>query len=128
MNMIQTIINDAKAMEAEALQAEEQAQEAYEAAVTDTNAAVKTKQEDIVQKTEVKAKEDKVATEAIRDEKLLDVEQLLKENLDLHYSCDYMIKNFDLRLAARDAEVEALKQGLATFSGASFSAFLEETA
>merc|ERR1719161_1583881 len=99
MNMIQTIINDAKAMEAEALQAEEQAQEAYEATVKDTNSAVKAKQEDIIQKTEVKAKEeeDKVATEAIREEKMFDIEQLLKENLDLHYDCDYMIKNFDLR-------------------------------
>jgi len=130
MNMLQTIINDAKAMETEALQAEEQAQEAYEAAVTDTNAAVKAKQEDIVQKTENKAKEeeDKVSTEATRDEKIVDLEQLKKENLDLHFSCDYMIKNFDLRLEARDAEVEALKQGLATFSGASFSALLEERA
>merc|ERR1719428_1230342 len=102
----------------------------YEAAVTDTNAAVKAKQEDIVQKTENKAKEeeDKVSTEATRDEKIVDLEQLKKENLDLHFSCDYMIKNFELRLEARDAEVEALKQGLATFSGASFSALLEERA
>merc|ERR1719238_1497877 len=41
MNMIQTIINDAKAMETEALQAEAQAQQAYEDAVADTNASVK---------------------------------------------------------------------------------------
>merc|ERR1719238_2693236 len=127
MNMIQTIINDAKAMETEALQAEAQAQQAYEDAVADTNAAVKAKQEDIVSKTEFHAREEasKVEQEATRDERIADIDQLMKENLDLHFSCDYMIKNFEIRMTARDEEVEALKQGLATFSGATFSSLLE---
>merc|ERR1719443_2714356 len=127
--MIQSIIDDAKAMEKEALEAEAQAQQAYEDTVHDTNAAVKAKQEDIVQKTAVKAKEEgKVEQEATRDEKMANIEQLMKENLDLHYDCDYALKNFDLRMTARDAEVEALKQGLATFSGATFTSLLEKGA
>merc|ERR1719238_815325 len=129
MNMIQTICDDAKAMEAEALAAEETNQQAYEDFVNDTNDAVIVLQKDIATKTEEKAREeqDKVSQEGTRDQKASEIEQLMKENLDLHFECDYMIKNFDLRLEARDAEVEALKQGLATFSGATFNAFLQST-
>ena len=38
---------------------------------------------------------------------------------------DFTLKNFDTRQAAREDEIEALKQSLAMFSGASFSAFLQ---
>merc|ERR1719214_9366 len=129
MNMIQTICDDAKAMEAEALAGEETNQQAYEDFVKDTNEAVIVLQKDIATKTEEKAREeqDKVMEEGIRDQKGIEIEQLMKENLDLHFECDYMIKNFDIRMEARDAEVEALKQGLATFSGASFNSFLQST-
>merc|ERR1719310_2050217 len=54
--MIQQIINDAKAMEAEAIRAEEDAQKAYEDFVKDTNGSVEEKNRDIVHKSEVKAK------------------------------------------------------------------------
>merc|ERR1719428_2011338 len=129
MNMIQTICDDAKAMEAEALAAEETNQQAYEDFVKDTNDAVISLQKDIATKTEEKAREeqDKVSQEGTRDQKASEIEQLKKENLDLHFECDYMIKSFDIRMEARDAEVEALKQGLATFSGASFNSFLQST-
>merc|ERR1719428_1285696 len=122
MNMIQTICDDAKAMEAEALAGEETNQQAYEDFVKDTNEAVITLQQDIATKTEEKAREeqDKVTEEGIRDQKSVEIDQLKKENLDLHFDCDYMIKNFDVRLEARDAEIEALKQAMATFSGATF--------
>merc|ERR1719252_124439 len=128
MNMIQSIVDDAKAMEAEALSGEEQAQQAYEDFVKDTNAAVISLQKDIATKTEEHAREEqgKVAEETTTAEKEADLEQLKKEDLDLHFSCDYLIKNFDLRMEAREAEVEALKQGLATFGGATFSALLQQ--
>merc|ERR1719364_591395 len=127
MNMIQSIVDDAKAMEAEALSGEEQAQQAYEDFVKDTNEAVLTLQKDNASKTEEKAREEqgKVQEDTTTDEKTADIEQLKKESLDLHMDCDYMLKNFEMRLEARDAEVDALKQGLATFSGATFSAFLQ---
>merc|ERR1719498_428847 len=126
--MIQAIINDAKAMIAEATTAEEQAQQAYEDTVTNTNKGVKALQEAISQKMEMKAREEegKVQAEETRDQRLADIEQLMKEDLDLHYNCDYTLKNFEIRLTARDEEIEALKQGLATFGGATFSAFLEQ--
>merc|ERR1719238_645967 len=73
MNMIQTICDDAKAMEAEALAAEETNQQAYEDFVNDTNDAVIVLQKDIATKTEEKAREeqDKVSQEGTRDQKAL---------------------------------------------------------
>merc|ERR1719506_2104301 len=128
MNMIQTICDDAKAMEAEALAAEETNQQAYEDFVKDTNDAVISLQKDIATKTEEKAREeqDKVSQEGTRDQKASEIEQLKKENLDLHMDCDYMLKNFETRLEARDAEVEALKQAIASLSGATFLQVLRE--
>merc|ERR1719375_326018 len=127
MNMIQSIVDDAKAMEAEALSGEEQSQQAYEDFVKDTNDAVLALQKDNNSKTEEKAREEqgKVQEDTTTDEKTASIEQLKKESLDLHMDCDYMLKNFEMRLEARDAEIEALKEGLATFSGATFSSFLQ---
>jgi len=51
---------------------------------------------------------------------------LASSNSDLHLSCDYTLKNFDLRQTTRDDEVEALKQSIAIFSGANFGAFLQD--
>merc|ERR1719243_478791 len=128
LNMMQTIIDDAKAMEEEAIKGEEEAQQAYEDFVTTTNDAVISLQKGIATKTEQHAREeqDKVAEETTTEEKSAAIDQLKKENLDLHYSCDYLIKNFDVKMEARTDEVEALKQGLATFSGATFSSLLQQ--
>merc|ERR1712085_97979 len=52
MSMIEQIINDAKAMEAEAIRSEEDAQKAYEDFVKETNASIEAKSKDIVNKSE----------------------------------------------------------------------------
>merc|ERR1719433_1095462 len=54
--MIQQIISDAKAMEAEAIRSEEDAQKAYEDFVKETNNSIEAKSKDIVNKSEMKAK------------------------------------------------------------------------
>jgi len=127
MGLMQIIIDDAKAMEAEAIQGEEDAQHTYEAFVRDTNTAVQEKTEEVVTKTEAKAvaEEDKVKEEAHRDSVLMDLEGLNQANMDLHRSCDFLLRNFEVRATARDEEAEALKEAIAMFSGASFGAFLE---
>merc|ERR1712129_339597 len=56
MDMIKQIISDAKAMEAEAIRSEEDAQKAYEDFVKETNASIETKSRQIVNKSELKAK------------------------------------------------------------------------
>jgi len=128
MGMMSGIINDAKAMEAEAIRGEESAQKNYEEFVMDTNTSIEAKVKDITSKTESKAKAegDKVEAETERDSVLGELEQLANENADLHKSCDFTLKNFELRQTAREEEIEALKQSIAMFSGASFSAFLSQ--
>jgi len=127
MGMIQMIIDDAKAMETDALKAEEQAQIAYETFVTETNASIDAATKESITSAENKAKAEaeKSDTEMARDGVVSEIEALIGENGDLHKSCDYTLKNFDLRQAARQSEMEALKQALSILSGASFSAFLQ---
>merc|ERR1719247_2701986 len=125
--MIQQIINDAKAMEAEAIRAEEDAQKAYEDFVKDTNGSVEEKNKDIVHKSEVKAKAeaDLVQANNDKDAVVLELEQLGNYKAELHSSCDFIVKNFEIRQQARDEEIEALKQAKAILSGAKFSEFLQ---
>merc|ERR1719506_958684 len=56
MGMIQQVINESKALEAEAIRGEEEAQKAYETFVMDTNNSVEQKSKDIVSKAEDKGK------------------------------------------------------------------------
>merc|ERR1719355_482806 len=67
MEMIQQIINDAKAMEAETIRDEEDAQKAYEDFVEETNASIEAKTKEIVNKSEVKAKAEGELVEAKED-------------------------------------------------------------
>merc|ERR1719262_1421336 len=123
MGMIQNVINESKALEAEAIRGEEAAQKAYESFVMDTNNSVEQKSKDIVSKAADKGKTEQalVETKQEMDSTLGELEALYNENADLHKSCDFILKNFDIRQTARDEEIEALKQSIAMFSGASFS-------
>merc|ERR1719215_1903164 len=127
MGMIQEIINDAKKMEAEALRAEEEAQAAYEQFVKDSNASIQEKTKSQVNKTEEKAKAEENMNQAIQDKEaaLLELEQLSTYNAELHQSCDFVMKNFEIRQTARDEEIEALKQAKAILSGADLSVLLQ---
>merc|ERR1719461_2025781 len=127
MSLIQQIISDAKAMEAEAIRAEEDAQRAYEDFVKETNNSIEAKSRDIVNKSELKAKTetDLVETKKAKEAVLLELEQLSNYNAELHQSYDFVWKNFDLRQTARDEEVEALRQAKAILSGAKFEEFLQ---
>eukprot|EP00927_Polykrikos_kofoidii_P032078 TRINITY_DN2742_c0_g2_i1.p1 TRINITY_DN2742_c0_g2~~TRINITY_DN2742_c0_g2_i1.p1 ORF type:complete len:298 (+),score=76.04 TRINITY_DN2742_c0_g2_i1:66-896(+) len=125
--LIQQIINDAKAMETETIRAEEDAQKAYEAFVKETNASTEAKNNDIVNKSELKARAEASYVTAKQDKEaaVLELEQLSNYNAELHQSCDFLVKNFELRQTARDEEVEALRQAKAILSGANFDVFLQ---
>merc|ERR1711870_16837 len=127
MAMIEQIISDAKAMEAEAIRSEEDAQKAYEDFVKDTNNSIEAKSRDIVNKSEEKAKAevDLVETKEAKEGVLLELEQLSNYNAELQQSCNFVLKNFDIRQTARDEEVEALRQAEAILSGAKFEEFLQ---
>merc|ERR1719174_2896441 len=128
MGMIQQIINDAKSMEAEAIKSEEDAQKAYEDFVKDTNTSIEEKTVSITNKTEEKAQAeaDKVEAETEKEAVMTELEQLANESADLHSSCDFVLKNFEIRQTARDQEIEALKQAKAILSGAKFSELIQE--
>jgi len=127
MSEIEQIISDAKAMEAEALKMEGDAQDAYEAFVKETNASIATKLKAIANKSELKAKAELDLVKAKEDKEaaIVELEQLSDYNAELHKSCDFVLKNFDLRQSARDEEVEALRQAKAILSGAKFEEFLQ---
>merc|ERR1712127_753374 len=127
ISLIEQIISDAKAMEAEAIRSEEDAQKAYEDFVKETNNSIEAKSRDIVNKSQLKsnAEVDLVETKKAKDAVLLELEQLSNYNAELHQSCDFVLKNFDLRQTARDEEVEALRQAKAILSGAKFEEFLQ---
>merc|ERR1719145_584436 len=127
MSMLQQIISDAKAMEAETIRSEEDAQKAYEDFVKETNASIEAKSKDIVNKSETKAEKesDLVTTKESKEATMLELEQLSNYNAQLHQSCDFVTKNFEVRQTARDEEVEALKQAKAILSGAKFDEFLQ---
>merc|ERR1719213_874768 len=88
MGMMQSIIDDAKAMEAEAIRAEEDSQKAYEDMVKETNTSVDAKTKDITNKSSQKAKAegDKVEAETEKEAVMGELEQLMNENADLHKS------------------------------------------
>merc|ERR1719436_1125922 len=78
MSMIQQIISDAKAMEAEAIRSEEDSQKAYEDFVKETNNSIEAKSKDIVNKSEEKAKAESDHVEAKENHEgvMLELEQL----------------------------------------------------
>merc|ERR1712087_228016 len=127
MSMIEQIITDAKAMEAEAIRSEEDAQKAYEDFVKETNNSIEAKSRDIVNKSEQKAKAETELVDAKKSKEavMLELEQLSNYNAELQQSCNFVLKNFDLRQTARDEEVEALRQAKAILSGAKFEEFLQ---
>merc|ERR1719223_1115259 len=118
--MIQTIIDDAKAMENEAIVAEEDAQKGYENFVKDSNGSIEDKTKEIVEKTEenAKAKENHVESTEAKDNAVAELDELSEANGELHASCDFVMKNFELRQSSRDEEIQALQQATAILSGA----------
>jgi len=129
MAMIQTIIDDAKKLEADSIRAEEEAQKAYEDMVAETNASIDKKTKEQANKAEEKAKGEGNLNQANSDKEaaLLEMEELANYKAELHQSCDFIMKNFELRQTARDEEIEALKQAKAILSGAKFIQMLQES-
>merc|ERR1719183_1606217 len=99
MGMIKQIIDDSKTMEAETIRAEEESQKAYEDFVEDTSASIDAKSTEIVDKSELKAKAeaDKAEAESALEEVGFELDHLADAKLGLHQTCDFVLKNFDLR-------------------------------
>jgi len=127
MGMMQGVIDDAKALESEAIRAEENSQKAYEDFVVDSNNTLEALKKELASKTQTHGKTDseKLDSEVDLDHIMSSLDQLATENADIHRSCDFVLKNWEVRTAARDAEIESLKQAIALFSGAKMAALLQ---
>ena len=126
MSMIEQIIADAKAMEAEAIRAEEDAQKAYEDFVKETNASIEAESEDIVKsESKPKAEAELVEYKKSKEATMLELEQLSNTSAQLHQIYHFVMQNSELRQTARNEEVEALTQSKAILSGVKFEEFLQ---
>jgi chromosome segregation ATPase len=127
MDLIKNIITDAKAMEAETTRDEEDAQKAYEDFVKASNDSIEAKKREITAKSAEKAKAEGELVEAKENKGkvMTELEQLSNMNAQLHSSCDFILKNFELRQTARDEEVQALRQAKDILSGSHFDEFLQ---
>merc|ERR1719311_314919 len=100
--MIESIIKESEDVEKKALNAENEAQGDYEEFIADSNASVDAMNANAVSKSQqsAKAEKDKIAAS---DDLKATIDNLLKLgeiNVGLHQSCDFLIKNFDIRQSA----------------------------
>jgi len=123
MQMIEKLIYDTKEITAESKKSESEAQAAYEALIADTNASILNLTKEITSKTKAKAqaKKDLDMTQGDLAEAITELENLAKYNADLHFECDYVLKNFDIRQKARAEEIVALQEAKQILNGASLS-------
>lgn len=119
MKILQQIINDSKALEAEATRAEQEGQAAYETFIQKTNDSITTKLAGIQEHTQIRETDVERDIVDIRDKKSLDVEleQLGTQAADLHKSCDFITKNFELRQTGYAEEIDAMQQAKGVLSG-----------
>merc|ERR1719379_2431219 len=108
--MLEEVIADSKKMDDDAMTSEEDAQTAYEEFMKSSNAGITAHQTAITNMSEAKAKADFATT-------MKEIEDLYNLATDLHKSCDYILKNFDARQAARTAEINALNEAKNILSG-----------
>jgi chromosome segregation ATPase len=118
LGMIQSIIDDSKKMEMEAMNAELDAHTSYTEFVKNGNASIKALLKAVTDKSEKKARAE---TELVRAKEghsttLKNLESLNEYKGTLHQSCDFVMENFTERQARREDEIKALQQGMAIIS------------
>mmetsp|Transcript_37724 Transcript_37724/g.95512 ORF Transcript_37724/g.95512 Transcript_37724/m.95512 type:complete len:700 (-) Transcript_37724:84-2183(-) len=119
LGMIEQIINDAKTLETESLRDEQSSQEEYENFVKDTNASIKAKQQQMVNQGAVKSNAEQALISSEEDlrAKAAELETLASTASAINMDCDFLVRNFDARMEARDQEVEGLQEAKAVLSG-----------
>merc|ERR1719393_323694 len=107
----------------EAEHEEETAQKDYERLMSDSQASRAKMADSITTKEAAKADLDsKIVDEKDKKSSLeTDLSNIKQYLAELHSQCDFIIENFDMRKAARENEVEGLKNAKSVLSGANFS-------
>jgi len=124
MQILQKIVQEAKAADEEAVRAESESQAAYEELVANTNGMLSATETAITEKQGVRAHTEAEKLRAARelDSANVELKDLQDQNKALHLGCDYLVKNFNIRQQARQDEVEAIADAKAILSGASLGA------
>jgi len=119
IGMIQQIIEDSKATEADAISTEREAQANYETFVKDSNDLVNELVESVTEKTKSIAGSKTEAEDSKSDHisTLEELELLSQHKAELHGQCDFVLSNFDIRQKARLQEIEAIGEAKAILSG-----------
>jgi len=120
VSLIAEIIREASSLEAEATVAEQGAQNDYQAFVSETAKSIAAANRSISAKSDEKADLEEAIVAAKKDRtdstnKLMD---LGKYEMQLHTSCDYVMKNFEMRQTARQEEMDGLSQAKSILHGA----------
>jgi chromosome segregation ATPase len=117
--MIEGIINDSKTLEADAIASEQDSQTAYENFMKESNDSITKLSEAIANLSAAKGKaeEDLTMSKADLGSTNKELEGLHETEADLHGSCDYLLKNFEVRQAARQNELDGLAEAKAILSG-----------
>mmetsp|Transcript_23503 Transcript_23503/g.37604 ORF Transcript_23503/g.37604 Transcript_23503/m.37604 type:complete len:688 (-) Transcript_23503:54-2117(-) len=120
VSMIEKIIADVKATVDEAMRTEQDSQSAYESFMKDSNKSIKKTTQSISDMTAAmaQAKEDLSMAKADFKQTMTDLQNLDATGADLHKSCDFLLKNFEVRQKARADEMDALAEAKAVLSGA----------
>jgi hypothetical protein len=119
LKMLDDVMADSRKMEDEAINAEDSSQNAYENFMKDSNKIIiqTTKMINDMTEARAKAKSDLIMAKTDFKQTMGELEGLNNEAGDLHKSCDYLLKNFDLRQQARAAEIDALNEAKNILSG-----------
>jgi len=119
VRMIEQIIADSKALEAEAVHAEDVSQSTYENFMKDSNESITQATNSIADMTDEKAKSEQALQMAQTDMTATSkqIENLMGTGADLHEDCDFILKNFEARQDARAQEIDALGEAKAILSG-----------
>jgi len=120
LRMLEEVLADSQKMEDDAIAAEQNAQTAYENFMKDSNSGITAATKKLVNLRKAKATAVESLSMAESDLKatMSKLEDLSQTSADLSASCNFILKNFDARQAARTAEINALNEAKAILSGA----------
>merc|ERR1719265_274848 len=118
--MLEEILADTRKTEDQAMTSEQDSQSAYENFMKDSNKSILKTTQAISDMTGARAtaKEELSMAKTDFSQTMAELESLDQTNADLHKSCDFILKNFDSRQAARSAEMDALREAKNILSGA----------
>jgi hypothetical protein len=123
IGLMDMVLGEMKTSITEMKMNEKYAQKDYVDLMEDSKESLATDMKSLTEAESSKADLEGALTEA-KENHMLTLEQsqnVISTLAKLHGSCDFIIKNFELRLNARTAEIEGLKTAKAVLAGANFS-------